>query len=226
MAKVILDEEAKPRPEPKEKMLYNSPPSFSGRYFLVNSFERPIQTSDYIYLKNNHLMSYWNSEYLEDMDMFYDAEGWRLTGEAIPYLRQRGYTVEITTVEQKQEAERKAKEALKEKRRLEEIEAKKLDDRYDAIVKQINETLKGITFHGQHTEKKFEKNDYLEDSPQFRIGGSNPDKYQTYGLTKDKRVFIFTKQFFDMWGSDCSDQKAPKQYIELIKKLQKEELEA
>lgn len=220
--KLLLDEEVKPHPEPKEKTLYNSPPSFGGRYLLLNSGSRPIQSSDFSILKQNNWISYWNDEYLEDMDLFYEQTGWRLTKDGVDYLQKRGYKVEINTIEAKQEAQKKSKVIEVEKKRQKALEKERLDQQFKQITGEIKATLKGLTFHGQGMENKFKDTDYLsEKRDTLIVRESNPEAYTEYGFTLDGRVFIFVKAFFDMWGSECSDQKAPKQYAELIKKLQK-----
>ena len=214
MTKIILDQESKPNPDQ----------NFTGRYLLINSGSHPIESNDFATMKQQGLINYWSREWLEDMDMFYDETGWRLDGAGVDYLRKRGYELEITTVEQKQEARKKAEEAAAEKRRVQAIEAEKLDKKAEEITNEIKKTLKKITFHGQGMIEKFAKDDYLSDNyPVVIVRGSNPDAYQKFGLTDDRRVFIFTQHFFDMWDSECSNQKASKQYIELLTKLRGEQ---
>lgn len=210
--KIILEEEVRPNPEPEEN--YDG----KGRYLLLNSGNRPIIGADFAHMKRNNWISYWSYEWLEDMDMFTTEVGWRLTGAGVEYLKKVKYDVQITTLDEKEELARKAEEERKEKKRLQLLENEKKDKIHREMIGEIEKTLKDITFHGQGMVKKFAEDDYLENTPQIRIGGSDPDRYQKYGLTKDGRVFVFSQQFFDMWGSECSDQKAPKEYIELIKK--------
>lgn len=222
--KVRVREEVKPHPKPEgnNNQLYNSPPSFEGRYFLLNQSEHPIERATYGVLKENHWIWYWGSEHLEDFDMFNDDVGYRLSSEGLAYLKRTGYEVEIFTLEQQKEAARIAQEKEEQRALEKKAEKEKQEAEYKQRTEEIEKmlTAKKITFHGQGMVKKFKDTDYMKDNTKKITISKNSDSYTQYTLTLDDRIFRFNKYFFDMWDSDCSNQKAPKEFLELLEQQQ------
>ena len=201
-----LNEEVKPRPKPATCELYNSPPSFEGRYRLANDGERPIQSDDFAFLKSRNWIYYLSEEYLEEMDMFTESPGWRLTGEAVNYLAQKNYVVDILTLEA-QEA-RKAERA--EKRKLEQLSRTKNEADYRAEVADFD-ALMNCSFHEQRNAE------YVGDTI-VRISNKNDElsQYTEYSLLSSNanHIFKFTKHDSDSWMSQVSDE-TPRNISEL-----------
>ena len=211
MNKIILKEEVKPHPEPKERRIYNSPTSFGGRYLYLSG----ASEEDIAYLKREGLGSFWDSEYLEDIDLTFEQEGFRLGTEGIEYLKSREYEIIIKTLEDEQRARELLKQNEKEKREQQEQD-------YKDEIARIESTFRGLTFHEQGDIEKFKDLDYLEGGrPEERMSKTiivsnqaHYDSYREYGLTSDRRVFVLYK---DPWVKKlCSNEPATKEYLELV----------
>ena len=152
------------------------------------------------------------SQDLEEFDMFTSSPGWRLTGEAVNYLAQKNYVVDILTIEAKEALELKEKAERAEKQKLEQLTHTKNDGDYRAEVADFD-ALMNISFHAQRS------GEYVGDFIK-RISNRNNEhvEYTEYSFLSDdsNRVFKFAKHDSDSWMSQVSDE-APRNLKELQK---------
>ncbi len=220
--RVELREEAKPTAvsEEEKHQLYASPPGFDGRYYLVNADERPIEREDFAELKSKNWIWYWSSSDLEELDLFFENAGWRLDGNAVNYLANRGYVISIDTLEQQEERRKRREE---ERKKREEEERKVREQKEAEYKRKIAEfeyqyQLAQLTFHPARSIQEFAENDYMDDDAAVVTidNEANPSEYVQYSLTPDDRVYRFYYVDSDYVESLASNEKAPEVFVKLI----------
>ena len=206
---IKLDEEVKPRPKPATCELYNSPPSFEGRYLLQNAGEKPIQCGDFNVLRERSWLYYLSAQALDEFDMFTESAGWRLTGEAVNYLVQHGYVVEIVTLEMRAERKAKYKAELEEKFRAEQFAKSRADLDYQRHVNEFEDALM-VTWREQS------QGEYEGDRITLIQNAVRDHSYVTYSLLKSDATRIFKHVVMDMdcWNSYVSVE-SPRNLAEL-----------
>ncbi len=228
--RVELREEAKPTAvsEEEKRQLYASPPGFDGRYYLVNADERPIEREDFTTLKNKNWIWYWSSSDLEELDLFFENAGWRLDGNAVNYLANRGYVISIDTLEQQEERRKRREE---ERKRKEEEERKEREQKEAEFKRMIAEFefqygIAQLPFHPQGAVEKFKENDFFGDdfASVYIENSADTHEYVQYSLTPDGRVCRFFHVSDDYVQFLCSDVPAPEGFAKLIEEKTKEKL--
>lgn len=129
---------------------------------------------------------YMSRDWLEDMDIFLTEPAWRLATEDVEHIKQRGYKVEIDTLEDQEKRKEKAEREKKEKEEKEENEKQAEIERYAAwreekLAGYVETTLVGQEFY---QSLNLEKVAYFNEKAGWYTTGD------TWYCDKKKDVFI------------------------------------
>lgn len=195
-----------------ENGVWNSPPAEKnqGRYLLVGA---GIDKSDFAQLKKKTWIWYWDSEFLEDCDMFYEEIGWRINLDAIKYLIDQGYKVDIFTLEnQKKKRDKQQAKA--------ESEAKEKVAREDAAEQKYRKDVKEYeAWLGNPIYRTREPNEGL--SKHLKTLALKQENYE-WGLTTDNHIFLHRKIMHDWWDNIVSVDVASDAVISEANRLEAE----
>lgn len=230
--KVILREEVSPEvgytKEEIESGLWNSPPTEKGqgRYLILN---RVISPKDFREIQ----AYYWSEEDFEEFDIFGATPGWRITVEGIRILKEKGYEVEIDTLQQQREREKKRKEAREKalKERKEQEERSRAE--YTALITEFETFLGNPQWRAAQGET-IEPRQYAH-RIQLQSIEIYHNEYTEYYLMPDGRVFVHRHYNSDWWDNlitvEPVSQEAQKffqdkqQELDLQRKRESEEIE-
>lgn len=223
--KVSLREEVAPQMGVErnelDQNIWNSPPAIKGegRYLILG---RTIAPADFTALKRASLVWYWNEEFLEEADMFYASPGWRTNSSGIKMLQNKGYEVEIDTLEMQRERNERAKKERKEREEKEKREREENETAYKTAIADYEMWL-GNPEWTRDSDGRIGKGDYINLK---RIQSANAtiynDEYYLYSLTSAGYIAVHRHYNADWWDNLFSVNPAPNHVVAEAEKLRAE----
>lgn len=202
--------------------IWNSPPAQKGqgRYLILG---KTITPADFTALKSAGKVTYWSEDFLEECDMFFTSPGWRIHADGLSILRQRGYEIEIDTIEarEKERAERLAQRKIEDERKA--IAEKSAKETYHKELKEYEAWLGSPKWVDNDGEKHGEGSQIHLKS----IHWAGDGQYTEYGLTPAGYIHAFQHFNSDWWDHAYSELPAPAHVVaEAQKIVAQQEVEA